>query len=125
MMESAADEQDKLPDMVFKYADEFYIVEIKNMKGGGGGQNKQIVEVINFIRYAEQNRHVHYVTFLDGEYSNLLHKSQQRKIRLQREDIVGCLTRNPGNYFVNTAGFMALLDSCQHLADKSTSRSRF
>jgi len=67
---SARTEQDKLPDMVVKINDDFFIAELKNMKGSGGGQDKQITEVVNFIRYSEPNEAIHYLTFLDGDYFN-------------------------------------------------------
>ena len=91
-------------------------MEMKTMKGSGGGQDKQLVEVINFIRYAENDERIHYITFMDGEYVNMLFRSQQPKIRRQYADIVNCLKSNPGNYFVNTAGFvrpMEILNSAQ------------
>ena len=108
-MTSAEMEQKKLPDMLFKFKGHFFIAELKNMKGSGGGQDKQIVEVINFIRYSETNPKIHYLTFLDGEYANLLFRSHQPKIRRQYADIIACLETNPGNYFVNTAGFTKFL----------------
>ena len=40
---------------------------------------------------------------------NMLFRSQQPKIRRQYADIVNCLKLNPGNYFVNTAGFVKLM----------------
>lgn len=106
IMESAKNEQNKLPDMVFFVNGEYYIVEMKSMKGSGGGQDKQLTEVINFIRYAEEDPRIHYITYLDGEYSNLLHGvTTQPKIRCQYDDALSCLTNHPGNYFLNTAGF--------------------
>ena len=38
-MVSAKSEQDKLPDMLFKFKEQFYIMEMKTMKGSGGGQS--------------------------------------------------------------------------------------
>lgn len=106
VLESAKNEQNKLPDMVFHLNDNFYIVEMKSMKGSGGGQDKQLTEVINFIRYAESNPKIHYITYLDGEYSNLLHSgTTQPKIRCQYDDAMRCLREHSGNYFLNTAGF--------------------
>ena len=106
VLESAQNEQDKLPDMVFFIGGEYFIVEMKSMKGSGGGQDKQLTEVINFIRYAETDEHIHYITYLDGEYSNLLHSgTTQPKIRRQYDDALACLRNHPGNYFLNTAGF--------------------
>ncbi len=93
-------------DPYYNINGDYYVVEMKSMKGSGGGQDKQLTEVINFIRYAESNVHIHYVTYLDGEYSNLLHSgTTQPKIRCQHDDILSCLKRHPGNYFLNTAGF--------------------
>lgn len=105
-------EQDKLPDFVLKMAGEYYIGEAKMMKGSGGGQDKQLVEIINFIRYQEPNENVHYVVYFDGEYANMLLSSSTRspKIERQYKDIVKCLTENPRNFFVNPDGFSALLN---------------
>ena len=64
-MESRTIEHDKFPDIVFKHNNQYYICELKTMKQGGGGQNKQIVEVAHFIRFSEKNPNVHYITFLD------------------------------------------------------------
>jgi hypothetical protein len=105
-------EQDKLPDFVLKYKDEYYIGEAKMMKGSGGGQDKQLVEIINFIRYQEQNDKVHYIVYFDGEYANMLWNSGRRspKIDRQYQAIVECLMSNPGNFFVNPDGFVAMLN---------------
>ncbi len=106
VMESAKHEQNKLPDMVLVDNDECYVIEMKSMKGVGGGQDKQLTEVINFIRYSEADQHVHYVVFLDGEYSNILHAAiKQPKVECQYKDIISCLQMNPGNYFLNSSGF--------------------
>lgn len=110
VMESAKNEQGKLPDMVFFINGEYYIVEMKSMKGCGGGQDKQMTEVNNFICSAEKDSRIHYMTYLDGEYSNLLHDGKKRpKIKHQYEDAVSYLTNHPGNYFLNTAGFEAFV----------------
>ena len=115
IMESAKNEQNKLPDMVFALNGDYYIMEMKSMKGSGGGQDKQLTEIINFIRYAELDVHIHYVTYLDGEYSNLLHgDTTQPKIRCQYDDAVACLRNHPGNYFLNTAGFKKFVEQLIH-----------
>lgn len=108
-MRSRENEQNKLPDLVFNCNGKFYICELKTMKGSGGGQNKQIVEVINFIRYSEANDKCHYLTFLDGDYSNMLFTSNMPKVVYQRQDISNALHQNERNYFVNTAGFKKLV----------------
>lgn len=108
-MRSAANEQGKLPDLVFKIHDQFFICELKNIKGSGGGQDKQLTEIINFIRYSEDAPNIHYLVFLDGEYANLLFRHRQPKIRRQYNDICTLLRHNPSNFFVNTAGFSQVL----------------
>ena len=108
-MRSAETEQGKLPDMVFGIDGTWFVVEMKNIKGSGGGQDKQLTEIINFIRYSEENKSIHYLVFLDGDYSNRLFANRTPKIRRQHADILGCMTSNPQNYFVNTAGFSKLL----------------
>lgn len=108
-MESRAIEQNKLPDIVFNCCGQFYICELKTMKGCGGGQNKQIVEVAYFIKFKEDDSRFHYVAFLDGDYANILMQSNMPKIVSQREDILKALGKNEGNYFVNTAGFKKLV----------------
>lgn len=109
-MKSRENEQDKLPDVVFKCGDNYFIMELKTMKEGGGGQNKQIVEVANFIRYQEENSHIHYVTFLDGAYTNLIFHDMSPKLQKQRNDILQSLLKNEQNYFVNTEGFKKLCE---------------
>lgn len=110
-MRSASIEQGKLPDMVFGITGEWFIVEMKNIKGSGGGQDKQMTEVINFIRYSEKDPSIHYLVFLDGEYANRLFSRPSPKIQRQHDDIRGCLKKNPGNYFVNTEGFRQFLSN--------------
>lgn len=117
-MRSASTEQGKLPDMVFGVAGEWFIVEMKNIKGSGGGQDKQMTEVINFVRYSEKNQSVHYLVFLDGEYANRLFSQPSPKIQRQHDDILLCLKKNPGNYFVNTEGFR------KFLSDKSSAETK-
>ncbi len=107
-MESRAIEQNKLPDIIFNCRGQFYICELKTMKGSGGGQNKQIVEIAYFIKFQESDARFHYVAFLDGDYVNILFKSTMPKIVAQRNDIINALKNNTSNYFVNTAGFKKL-----------------
>ena len=111
-MRSSEAEQGKLPDIVIKINGEYYIVEAKMMKGSGGGQDKQLVEIINFIRFAEPDKRIHYLTYLDGEYADMLFAAKRTpKIQRQYDDLVACLTANPCNYFVNPAGFERLMST--------------
>jgi len=107
-MESRTIEQNKLPDIVFNCNGEFYICELKTMKGSGGGQNKQIVEIAYFLKFSELDSRFHYLVFLDGDYSNILFNCNSPKITAQRNDISEALKNNTLNYFVNTAGFKKL-----------------
>lgn len=109
-MESRIIEQSKTPDIVFKHNGHYYIFELKMMKGGGGGQNKQAVEFAYFIRFSEKNDKVHYGILLDSLYSNDLFFNTQPKIVEQRKDVLEALNKNPNNFFVNTAGAELLLN---------------
>lgn len=105
----------KIPDILFKNDKNIYIVEHKHMKESGGGQDKQINEIIDFISYSENNSkiRVHYVSFLDGSYFNLFSKTVNgsiNKLKNQIDKINISLSNNPNNYFVNTAGFYKLLE---------------
>jgi len=108
-MESRNIEQNKLPDIVFKHNEEYYIFELKTMKGSGGGQNKQAVEFAYFLKFSEKNEHVHYGVFLDSLYANTIFIDNTPKIKSQREDIEKALAENSGNYFVNTKGATELI----------------
>lgn len=110
-MESRDIEHNKLPDIVFKYNENYYICELKTMKGAGGGQDKQIVEVANFIKYQEKMANVHYLVFLDGEYYNELIKKETPKIKIQFDTIIENLNNNNQNYFLNTAGLVKFVEN--------------
>jgi len=114
-MESRAIEQNKLPDIVFKHDAHFYICELKTMKEGGGGQNKQIVEMANFINFSEGSSRFHYVTFLDCHYSNILLHDMSPKVLSQRQDIEEALQNNPNNYFLNTAGLIKFVHDMSYV----------
>ena len=103
----------KMPDFLIRYYDHIFVVEHKHMKEGGGGQNKQVNEVISFVGYSERNEKIHYVSFLDGIYFNLFTDEKflnKGKILNQIQSIKHNLRTNKQNYFVNTAGFKRLLD---------------
>ena len=101
--------QGKLPDVLVKIKEEFYIIEHKSMKEPGGGQDKQIVEVLDFIRYSETNPHVHYITYLDGIFANRFLAHSTAKNEVQYQEVQDILKKNPQNYFVNTKTFTLLL----------------
>ncbi len=115
--------QGKLPDIVLRYKDEYYIIELKHIKSSGGGQDKQLSEIIDFVgSFEDDNSKVHFVSYLDGLYSNKLHNNdlwykkkapdKLSKIGKQYDSIKKNLEKNKGNYFLNTKGlekFMRLL----------------
>ncbi|MCC6063418.1 MAG: hypothetical protein LM570_02670 [Thermocrinis sp.] len=102
--------QGKLPDVVLKAKDHFFIIEAKHINETGGAQDKQIAELISFINQREPFQNIHYVAFLDGLYFNyFINPPQGSKVYQQKEDIENCLKRNQNNFFVNTAGFVNLL----------------
>jgi len=105
--------QNKLPDVVLKVAEHFFIIEAKHINEMGGAQDKQIAELISFIDQSEQlaNIHIHYIAFLDGIYFNyFINPTQGSKLHQQKEAIESCLRRNRSNFFVNTAGFTNILE---------------
>lgn len=111
----ATDHQDKLPDLVLRnHAGELCIGEFKHIKEGGGGQDKQLAELISLIQQSEGG--VSYLAFLDGLYFNRLLDSGLRrtdrpsKIHRQIDAIRQALKANPRNFFVNTYGMRTLLD---------------
>ncbi len=103
--------ENKMPDFLIRYKDDIYIVEHKHMKEGGGGQDKQINEIISFISHSENNKKIHYISFLDGIYFNLFANKilNKGKISNQLNNIKKNLKNNERNYFINTAGFKKLL----------------
>ena len=108
----SSDHDGKMPDFFIKFKNGIYIVEHKHMKEGGGGQDKQMNEVISFVKYKESNSCIHYVSFLDGVYFNLLVNPKHlknNKIATQVKNIKQYLKLNKQNYFLNTAGFEKFL----------------
>lgn len=108
----------KMPDILFKNKNNFYIIEHKHMKEGGGGQDKQINEIIEFIKYKELDSTVkiHYVSFLDGSYFNLFSRTAEgsfNKLKNQLDKILSYLNKNTQNYFVNSVGFYKFLEKIE------------
>ncbi|MFA5127667.1 MAG: hypothetical protein WC457_01510 [Patescibacteria group bacterium] len=108
----SAKKEQKMPDFLIRNKKDIFIIEHKHMKEGGGGQDKQINEVIAFISFSETNPRIHYMSFLDGLYFNLFadRKSMNKgKILNQLDNIEQNLRRNKQNFFINTAGFNKFL----------------
>lgn len=106
----ATKKQNKKLDLIIKKNDRVFLCEAKHLNTSGGGQDKQISELIEIISLRETNSDVSYVAFLDGHYSNVLlgNEGMGKKLTTQREEIKKYLSRNLHNYWVNTAGFKEL-----------------
>ena len=102
--------QDKTLDLIIKNNEKIFLCEAKHLNTSGGGQDKQISELIEIINLKEKNKNVSYIAFLDGNYSNiLLHdKAAGGKLSTQREEINKFLLCNPRSYWLNTIGFKSL-----------------
>jgi hypothetical protein len=108
--------QNKRPDFLLKCFDQFFIIEAKHLKEGGGTQNKSVLELIDFLRETEDFDSVHYVGFMDGVYFNLLisppdskeKKKDKNKVMSQLTSIENILTQNKNNFVVNTGGLESL-----------------
>lgn len=103
--------ENKQTDFLFKIGNKIFIMEHKHMKESGGGQDKQMSEIINFISYKDKN--ICYVSFLDGIYFNVLADKNitAGKPFEQRKSIINNLKTYKENYFVNTKGFVELIKS--------------
>jgi len=108
--------EQKMPDFLIKNREDIFIIEHKHMKEGGGGQDKQINEIISFVSFSEKDTSIHYVSFLDGTYFNLFINNdslREGKILNQFKNIKKHLEKNKQNYFVNTGGFKKLLEELE------------
>jgi len=68
----AAKKQNKKLDLIIKTNGRIFLCEAKHLNTSGGGQDKQIAELIEIISLKEQNKNISYIAFLDGSYSNIL-----------------------------------------------------
>lgn len=106
----------KQPDFVLRAGGAVLIGEHKHMKEEGGGQDKQMNEIIGFIAQREADPAVRYVAFLDGPFFGRVMSAgrvgKERKLVTQRKKIESILKRSTqGNYFVNTFGFEMLVQA--------------
>lgn len=110
--------QNKSLDLMIRKGNNVFFLEAKHLNTCGGGQNKQVLELIKIIQKKPSKKEYHFVAFLDGVYSNILlnpklklkekeksKKKKKNKVELQHNDIIKALNRNKNNYWVNTAGF--------------------
>lgn len=126
LYEFGKNHQDKIFDIFLKIQKHFFLIEAKHMKEGGGAQDKQVVEVIDFIAYSENKPNIHYVTFMDGVYFNRYTGKPDPKTKTgkQKQSILKNLEKHKRNFFVNTAGFKSILNDIE-LNDKSSGIDRF
>jgi len=106
----ATKKQNKKLDLIIKVNGKIFLCEAKHLNTSGGGQDKQIAELIEIINLKEQNKNISYVAFLDGSYSNILLSDTDGgdKLTTQRKEIKKYLLHNSNSFWVNTAGFEAL-----------------
>jgi hypothetical protein len=113
----------KNPDFIINFNKKFFICEAKHKKEGGGGQNDQMLELIDLIGFNEKRKDFGYISFLDGllfnKFSEVHSQIEQKivsnkkanKIQTQYASINTNLSRNPNNYFLNTKGFELFLNT--------------
>lgn len=109
----ATKKQNKKLDLIIKLGNKIYICEAKHLNTGGGGQDKQISELIEIASLKERNKNIFYISFLDGVYSNIILNNDNvgNKLAQQRKEIKKYLNKNSNNFWVNTAGFSALFEN--------------
>lgn len=113
--------QNKILDIIIKNNNKYFFIEAKHLKISGGEQDKQIAELIKIIKTNTNNKNIHFVAFLDGIYSNNLLKEGDKiinKINIannkygkQAKDIYDALLKNKNNLWVNTSGFVEILQN--------------
>jgi len=102
----------KLPDALFSINWHIFILEAKHINEWWWAQDKQLWELIDFIKQSENIENIHYISFLDWTYFNkfIMPKKTSSKINSQKNDIINLLNKNPWNFFVNTYWFEKMLD---------------
>jgi hypothetical protein len=102
--------QGKKLDLIIKYKNKIFLVEAKHLNTSGGGQDKQISELIEILNLKEKIPNIFYIAFLDGSYSNIFLSNSRagNKLKIQRKEIEKCLKKTPKNYWLNTNGFKSL-----------------
>lgn len=102
--------QNKKLDLIIKINKRIFIIEAKHLNVSGGGQDKQISELIEILSLKEKDKNIFYISFLDGNYSNIIleNKKCEDKLGTQQKEIQKYLKCNPNNFWLNTAGFKKL-----------------
>lgn len=96
--------------MIIKNGRRKFLLEAKHLNTAGGGQDKQLSELIELLTLSEKDKNIFYIAFLDGNYSNILLSDDyvRGKLKIQRKEIKKFLKKNPNNYWVNTNGLKEL-----------------
>jgi len=105
--------QNKGLDLLIKNNTRIFLLEAKHLNTSGGGQDKQLSELIELISLTEKNKNISYIAFLDGNYSNVILNNPfpKGKLKTQKIEIAKFLKKNPNNYWLNTQGFKALFSA--------------
>ncbi len=105
-----AKKQGKQLDLIVKRKNKIFLIEAKHLNTSGGGQDKQISELIEILNLKEETPNISYISFLDGSYSNVFLSDSKTgdKLKTQRKEIKKYLKKHPNNYWLNTAGFKSL-----------------
>jgi len=115
--------QGKKLDVVLKAKNKFFLIEAKHIKDSGGAQNKQIGELIGLID-TNVPKDVYVVAFMDGIYSNEIldltdiqvnnsfeiGEHGENKLVSQKIEIVDALHNNDNAFWLNTAGYLKLIE---------------
>lgn len=93
--------QNKNLDLIIKSDKKIFLCEAKHINTSGGGQDKQISELIELLNIKENNKNIHIISFLDGKYSNKILDDSITipKILTQRNQIKEFLKNNPNNFW--------------------------
>lgn len=103
--------QNKNLDLIIRNNDKIFFLEAKHLNTSGGGQDKQISELIELISLREIDNNIHYISFLDGAYSNIILNENKTsgKLKTQYTEIKDNLYNNKNSFWLNTTGFKELL----------------
>lgn len=103
--------QNKNLDLIIKNNSLIFLLEAKHLNTSGGGQDKQIAELIELISLKEKNNNINYISFLDGVHSNLIlnENNTADKLKTQYIEIKNTLIKNKSSFWLNTAGIKELL----------------
>ena len=100
----------KIPDLAFRIYDSLFVLEHKLTNGKGGAQNMEVNELVSFINQRENNKKMHYISCLQGDYMQELYpENREPKVQAQYKNILAYLKEHPNNYFVNEYGLNEMI----------------